>query len=129
MANIPEDRRYTKTHEWARADKDLVEIGITDFAQHQLSDVTYVELPEVGARFTAGKEMVVVESIKAAADVYAPVSGTIAEVNTSLSYNPGVINTDPHEEGWLVKINPDNRKDLDKLLPAADYETLISKES
>ena len=63
MANIPEDRRYTKTHEWARADKDLVEIGITDFAQHQLSDVTYVELPEVGARFTAGKEMVVVESI------------------------------------------------------------------
>ena len=129
MANIPDDRRYTKTHEWARADDDLIEIGITDFAQHQLSDITYVELPEVDAHFPAGKEMVVVESIKAAADIYAPVSGTITEVNSSLADNPGVLNTDPHGTGWLVKIKPDNPQDLNKLIPASDYEALIAKES
>lgn len=129
MANIPDDRRYTKTHEWARADDDLIEIGITDFAQHQLSDITYVELPQTGDQFSAGKEMVVVESIKAAADVYAPISGTIKEANASLADNPGVLNTDPHGAGWLVKIKPDNPQDLDKLMPASDYEALVAKES
>ena len=129
MANIPNDRKYTKTHEWARQDDDLVEVGITDFAQHQLSDITYVELPEVGSHFSAGKEMIVVESIKAAADVYAPVSGTITEVNSDLANDPGVLNTDPHEAGWLVKIEPDNAQDLNKLMPATDYESLIAKES
>lgn len=128
MANIPDDRKYTKTHEWARPDDDLIKIGITDFAQHQLSDITYVELPEVGARFSAGKEMVVVESIKAAADVYAPVAGTIMEVNPILAENPGVLNTDPHGAGWLVKINPDNPQDLQNLLTASDYETQLPKE-
>ncbi|MDO9543068.1 MAG: glycine cleavage system protein GcvH [Kiritimatiellia bacterium] len=128
MANIPNDRKYTKTHEWARPNDDLVEVGITDFAQHQLSDITYVELPETGRHFSAGEEMVVVESIKAAADVYAPVSGTIMEVNSSLADNPGVINTDPHGAGWLVQIKPDNPKDLDALLSAADYEAHAAKE-
>ena len=136
MANIPDDRRYTKTHEWARADPaspkgyagQAVAVGITDFAQHQLSDITYVELPEVGAHFPAGKEMVVVESIKAAADVYAPISGTIMEVNSSLADNPGVLNTDPLGAGWLVKIKPDNPQDLNKLMPASDYEAQLPKE-
>ena len=135
MTSIPDNRKYTKTHEWARtvpatpkgSAGQAIEIGITDFAQHQLSDITYVELPEVGAQFTAGKEMVVVESIKAAADVYAPISGTIMEVNANLAENPGLLNTDPHEEGWLVKIKPDNPQDLDALMPASDYETLIAK--
>jgi len=129
MANIPDDRKYTKTHEWARNDDDLIEIGITDFAQNQLSDVTYVELPEVGSHFLAGKEMVVVESIKAAADIYAPVDGTITEINPSLTNDPSVINTDPNGEGWLVRITPDDTDDLNKLMSASDYEALIAKES
>jgi len=128
MADIPNDRRYTKTHEWARADDETIEVGITDFAQHQLSDITYVEMPEIGKHFSAGKEMIVVESIKAAADVYAPVSGTITEINSSLADNPGVLNTDPHETGWLVKIKPDNPQELEELMPASDYAAQLPKE-
>lgn len=129
MADIPNDRRYTATHEWVRAGDETMKIGITDFAQHQLSDITYVELPETGKHFSAGKEMAVVESIKAAADVYAPISGTIDEVNSSLADNPGVINTDPYNAGWLVKIKPDNPRDLDNLMSASDYNALTAKES
>lgn len=129
MANIPNDRRYTGTHEWVRQiDNEIIEVGITDFAQHQLSDITYVELPEAGKHFSAGKEMAVVESIKAAADIYAPISGTIDEVNSSLTDNPGVLNTDPHGAGWLVKIKPDNPQDLNKLMSASDYEAQLPKE-
>ncbi|MFA7159643.1 MAG: glycine cleavage system protein GcvH [Kiritimatiellia bacterium] len=128
MSNIPNDLKYTKTHEWVRQDEDLLEMGITDFAQHQLSDVTFVELPEVGTHFSAGKEMVVVESIKAAADVYAPVAGTIAEVNTSLADDPSVVNSDPYTAGWLVKMTPDNPQDAASLLAPADYAAL-AKES
>lgn len=129
MANIPDDCKYTGTHEWVRNDDEIMEVGITDFAQHQLSDITYVELPEAGKYFSAGKEMAVVESIKAAADIYTPVSGTIIEINSSLTDNPGVINTDPYKAGWLVKIKPDNPQDLNKLMSAPDYEALIAKES
>jgi len=128
MSNIPNDLKYTRTHEWVRQDEDLLEMGITDFAQHQLSDVTFVELPEVGTHFSAGKEMVVVESIKAAADVYAPVAGTIAEVNTSLADDPSVVNSDPYTAGWLVKMTPDNPQDAASLLAPADYAAL-AKES
>ena len=128
MSNIPNDLKYTRTHEWVRQDEDLLEMGITDFAQHQLSDVTFVELPEVGTHFSAGTEMVVVESIKAAADVYAPVAGTIAEVNTSLADDPSVVNSDPYTAGWLVKMTPDNPQDAASLLAPADYAAL-AKES
>ena len=128
MTKSPNNRKYTKTHEWARAEDDLIEIGITDFAQHQLSDITYVELPATGLHFATGKEMVVVESIKAAADVYAPVSGTIMEINPALADNPGVMNTDPFGEGWLVRIKPDNPAELDKMMPASDYEALLPGE-
>lgn len=128
MADIPDDRKYTKTHEWARLDEDTIEVGITDFAQHQLSDITYVELPPIGKTFSAGTEMAVVESIKAAADVYAPVSGTIVEINSSLADNPGVLNTDPYDAGWLIKIKPDNPKELEGLMSAAEYEAQAGKE-
>ena len=135
MVNPP-DCKYTKTHEWAQAAPDspkgyagqVVIVGITDFAQHQLSDITYVELPEVGKHFTAGQEMAVVESIKAAADVYAPISGTIIETNPALADNPGLINSDPYGKSWLVKIKPDNLKDLDGLMSAAEYEAQAEKE-
>lgn len=129
MSRIPDDRKYTKTHEWARIAGDVVEVGITDFAQHQLSDITYVELPAPNSRFAAGKEMVVVESIKAAADVYAPVSGVVTEVNAGLAENPGVINSDPFGAGWLVKIKPDNNQDLAKLMSPSEYEAQVAKES
>jgi glycine cleavage system H protein len=128
LTDIPNDRRYTRTHEWVRAGNDTVEVGITDFAQHQLSDITYVELPEVSKHFSAEKEMAVVESIKAAADVYAPISGTIMEVNSSLADNPGVLNTDPYGAGWLVKIKPDSLQDLNKLMSASDYKAQLPKE-
>lgn len=128
MTNIPDDRKYTKTHEWAREEDDLIDVGITDFAQHQLSDITYVEMPAVGEHFLAGKEMIVVESIKAAADVYAPVSGTIEEVNEALADNPGVLNTDPFGDGWLVRIKPDNPDEFEELMSAAGYEAQLPKE-
>jgi glycine cleavage system H protein len=137
MAKNPTDRKYTRTHEWARKNpaspkggtgQAMIEVGITDFAQQQLSDITYVELPAIGTSFAAGKEMAVVESIKAAADVYAPVSGTIAEINSTLTENPGVINSDPFGKGWLVRIKADNPKEIEGLMSAAEYEAFSGKE-
>jgi len=129
MANNPTDRRYTKTHEWAKIDGDAVIIGITDFAQHQLSDITYADLPPAGKHFETGEEMAVLESIKAAADVYSPVPGTIVETNAALADNPGVINSDPFNAGWLVKIKTDAPNDLAGLMSAADYAAQEGKES
>ena len=125
----PQDLRYTKTHEWVRVHDQLVEVGITDFAQHQLSDITYVDLPEPDARFEAGEEVAVVESIKAASDIYAPVAGEIAEVNAALADAPEVINSDPFGAGWLFRIKPDNLDDAEALLTAAAYEALIPKDA
>lgn len=121
--NIPKDLRYAKSHEWVRLAGAYIEVGISDFAQHQLSDVTYVDLPEIGRKVTAGEEMAVVESIKAASDIYAPVSGTIAEVNEKLSNAPEVVNADPYGEGWMVRITPEpaGEGDLGNLLSADDY--------
>jgi glycine cleavage system H protein len=129
MTAIPDDLRYTDTHEWVKVGKETITVGITDFAQRQLSDITYVELPETARHFPAGGELAVVESIKAAADICAPISGTITEVNSSLADNPGILNTDPYGAGWLVKIKPDNPEDADKLMPAADYKKLVTRES
>ncbi len=125
----PQDLRYTKTHEWVRIHDQLLEVGITDFAQHQLSDITYVELPELDARFEAGEEVAVVESIKAASDIYAPIAGEIAEVNEALNDAPEVINSDPFGAGWLFRIKPDNIEDVESLLSASAYEALIPKEA
>jgi glycine cleavage system H protein len=124
--NVPTELRYTKTHEWVRLDKNgVATIGITDFAQEQLGDLTYVELPGVGDNVEAQSEVAVVESVKAAADIYAPVAGTIAEVNKKLEEQPELINTDPFGDGWIFKLRPDDASEIDMLLDADGYEDMI----
>lgn len=104
MSNVPDDLRYTRKHEWARIAGNTVTVGITDHAQNELTDIVYVELPEVGAEFQAGDELAVVESVKSTSDIFAPVSGKVVEVNSALEDAPEVINSDPYGEGWLVKM-------------------------
>ncbi len=128
MVPVPEDRKYTPTHEWARAHGNLIEVGITEFAQHQLSDITYVELPEPGRRVRAGEETAVVESIKAASDIYAPVAGTVAEVNPALADAPETINSDPYGAGWLFRLTPEAPGVLDALQSAGDYAASLPAE-
>lgn len=123
--NVPKDLRYTKTHEWVKLVEGVATVGITDFAQQQLSDLTYVELPTVDDEVEAGDEIAVVESVKAAADVYAPIGGVITEINSSLIDGPEVINSDPYGAGWLFKIRPENPLDIDMLLDAEQYEELL----
>ena len=128
MSNNPDNLKYTKTHEWVRKNGELIEVGITDFAQHQLSDVTFVDLPDVNEHFEAGEEAAVVESIKAASDIYAPVAGTVTEVNEALADTPGSVNSSPFEAGWLFRMKPDNAKDLDALMGADAYEASLPAE-
>jgi glycine cleavage system H protein len=117
--------RYTKDHEWVRLDGDLAVIGITDYAQSQLGDVVYVELPELGHRVEQGKEAAVVESVKAASEVYAPVSGEVAEVNDALAADPAKVNADPLGEGWFMKLRLDDPKQLDGLMDEAAYQRFV----
>ncbi|MBN1270603.1 MAG: glycine cleavage system protein GcvH [Kiritimatiellae bacterium] len=124
----PKDLRYTSTHEWVRLEGDILTIGITDFAQAQLSDLTFVELPEPGEHVAAQEEVAVVESVKAASDVYAPVAGTIAEANPDLASQPELINSDPYGAGWMFKMKPDNAADVRKLLDAGQYEDSLPNE-
>lgn len=126
---IPKDLLYTKTHEWVRQEDDGTVVGITDFAQSQLSDLTYVELPAVGDQLEVNEEFAVLESVKAASDIYAPISGTVVEVNENLAENPELINTDPYGEGWLVRMEPKNPADFDDLVDADAYETSIPDEA
>ena len=128
MLHNPDDLKYTKTHEWVRTTDDVIEVGITDFAQHQLSDITYVELPELNRHLDAGEEAVVVESIKAASDVYAPIAGTIVEVNEALVNTPEVINSDPFGAGWIFRMKPDHADDVDALLSAEAYAAKLPAE-
>ena len=122
MSNVPENLKYTKDHEWFRTEADgTAVIGITDYAQTTLGDVTFVELPTVGDHVVAGASFGVVESVKAASDVYMPVSGTVLEVNQSLADNPASINSDPYGTGYMVKIRMDNPADANSLLDAAQY--------
>lgn len=124
--NVPNELRYTKTHEWVRLDKNgVATIGITDFAQEQLGDLTYVELPGVGDNVEAQSEVAVIESVKAAADIYAPVAGTISEINKKLEEQPELINSDPFGEGWIYKMRPDDPSEIDMLLDADAYEDMI----
>lgn len=122
--DTPRELRYTKTHEWVRWNGKVATVGITDFAQDQLSDLTYVELPTAGDSFSAQEEVAVVESVKAASDVYAPISGTISDVNKALIEKPELINTDPYGEGWIFKIVPDDNSELESLLDAEQYDAL-----
>ena len=120
--------RFTKDHEWVRLDGDLAVVGITDYAQSQLGDVVYVELPEIGRWVEQGKEAAVVESVKAASEVYAPVSGEVAEVNEALAADPAMVNADPMGEGWFLKLRLDDPKELDGLMDKAAYERLVGEQ-
>jgi glycine cleavage system H protein len=121
--------RFTKDHEWVRLDGDLAVVGITDYAQSQLGDVVYVELPEIGRRVEKGKETAVVESVKAASEVYAPVSGEVAEVNDALAADPAAVNADPMGEGWFFKLRLADPKELDGLLDEDAYKRFVEEQS
>jgi glycine cleavage system H protein len=117
--------RYTTEHEWVRAEGDIAVVGITDYAQSQLGDVVYVELPEIGRNVEKGKETAVVESVKAASEVYAPVSGEVAEVNEALAADPAKVNADPLGEGWFLKLRLDDPKELDDLMDEDAYRRFV----
>ena len=122
MANVPAELKYTREHEWAKVEGDRARVGITAFAQEQLGDVVFVELPKVGAKVTALKTFGVVESVKAVSDLFAPVSGEVVEVNAELPRRPEVVNSDPYGEGWMIDIRPDEPDSAEGLLDAAAYE-------
>jgi glycine cleavage system H protein len=126
MANVPGDLRYTKEHEWAKLEGDKARVGITAFAQEQLGDVVFVELPKVGAKVTAMKTFGVVESVKAVSDLFAPLSGEVTEANTELTKKPETVNSDPYGQGWMIVIKLSNSKEMDGLMSAADYEKLVA---
>ena len=121
----PEDRRYTKEHEWVKVDGDRARVGVTDYAQNQLGDVVYLELPEKGRVLKAGETFGTVESVKAVSELYAPVAGEVVEVNAALVANPERINTDPHGEGWMILIKPADAGSVEKLLEAKAYQALV----
>ncbi|MCH4246577.1 MAG: glycine cleavage system protein GcvH [Acinetobacter populi] len=119
----PDNLHYAKTHEWVRIEGDLIVTGISDHAQDALGDLVYVEAPDVGQELTAGEQAGVVESVKTASDIHAPVSGVVVEINTALEDDPEKVNEDPYGEGWIYKIKPHNIADVDNLLSSKDYET------
>ena len=121
--NHPADLKYARTHEWVRIEGDLVVTGISDHAQAELGDLVYVEAPEVGKHVTATERAGTVESVKTAADIHAPVSGTVVEVNTDLEDDPDFVNEEPYSKGWIYKIKPDNMSDVEKLLSNEEYES------
>lgn len=120
--NHPSDLKYATTHEWVKIEGDLVITGISDHAQDALGDLVYVEAPEVGRHITLGEAVGVVESVKTASDIHAPISGTVVEVNTALEDDPDFVNDEPYAKGWIYKIKPDNIADLEVLLNNTDYE-------
>ncbi|HEX7570286.1 MAG TPA: glycine cleavage system protein GcvH [Verrucomicrobiae bacterium] len=125
MSNIPSDLKYLKSHEWVRVSGDTGTVGITDHAQHELTDIVFVELPAVGRQVKAGEACAVVESVKTASDIYSPVSGEITEVNPAVVDNPALVNTDPHAAGWFYKIKLSNAAEVNALLSPADYQKQI----
>lgn len=124
--DFPEELKYTEEHEWIAIEADIATIGISDFAQSQLGDVVFVELPEVGDELEAGKPFGVVESVKAVSDVYSPLSGEVMEINEDLPDAPELLNTSPYEDGWMIKIRLSNPQELDDLLDAAAYQELVA---
>ncbi len=121
MSSIPDDLRYTKEHEWVRREGDLVAMGITDYAQNELGDIIFLELPDVGRKCAAMEEIITVESVKAASEVYAPLAGEIVELNDACVDDPSIINKSPYQEGWFVKIRPDDPARIDALLSPEQY--------
>lgn len=125
--HIPEDYYYTKDHEWAQVDENIVTVGITSFAQDSLGEIVYVELPEEGQKVTQNEPFGVVESVKAVSDLYAPVSGTVIEINSTLTDDPAVLNDNPMIDGWLIRIEMDTEKELANLMRAPDYKKLTAE--
>jgi glycine cleavage system H protein len=123
----PGNLKYSKEHEWVKVDGSIATVGITSHAQSELGDIVYVELPKIGAKFGAMKEFGVVESVKTVSTLYCPVSGEVAEINSSLSSKPEVVNTDPYGQGWMIKIKMSNSSEVDKLLSSKEYEALLKK--
>ena len=121
MSNVPADLKYAKSHEWVRINGDAGTVGITDHAQHELTDIVFVELPAVGRKVKAGEACAVVESVKTASDIYSPVSGEIIEINPAVVENPALVNTDPHAAGWFYKLKLSQPAELDTLLSPSDY--------
>src|SRR5882672_2223528 len=126
MANVPAELRYTKEHEWAKLEGDKARVGITAFAQEQLGDVVFVELPKVGAKVSAMKTFGVVESVKAVSDLFAPLTGEVVEINAELPKKPEVVNADPYGKGWMIVIRMAKPAEANALLSAAEYEQLIA---
>ncbi len=118
----PSDLKYAKEHEWVRVDGDTATIGISDFAQDQLGEVVYVDLPSEGDEVTAGETFGEIESVKSVSELYAPVTGEVVEVNDSLSDTPEIVNQDPHGEGWMIKLRMDDASELDSLMTAGEYD-------
>jgi glycine cleavage system H protein len=130
MSNVPADLRYMKSHEWARLEADgTITIGISDHAQQALGDLVFAEVPEAGRRIAAGEACAVVESVKAASDVYSPVSGEVVAANADLGGQPELINQDPYGAGWLMRIRPDDKSQFAALLDAAGYEAALAAET
>jgi glycine cleavage system H protein len=125
---IPADRKYTPTHEWVRIEGSTAIVGITDHAQDALGDITFIELPKIGATLKMKKECGVIESVKAASDIYAPISGTVTEVNEELEAAPEAINNDPYSEGWIYKCTGYKSDELDSLMDAKAYEAFLENE-
>lgn len=130
MSNIPQELKYNKSHEWVKLENsNTVIVGISDHAQELLGDLVFVELPEVGQELTAGDECCVVESVKAASDVYSPVTGKVVAVNDELVDSPEQVNQQPYENGWLFKLEVTNKSELDNLINAEQYEAMLAEEA
>jgi len=129
MVNIEPDLKYTNTHEWVRADDGVATIGMSDYAQNELGDITYLELPEPGTEVSQGEPLGVVESVKAASDIYAPVSGEVVARNEEAVNSPDLVNKSPYEEAWLIKVQMTNPEQLNELMDANAYETFAASET
>ena len=125
---VPGELKYTEEHEWVKVEGDIAIVGITDFAQNELSDIVYVELPEVGKNIKKGDVIATVEAVKTVADVYSPVSGEIIEVNEKLKDEPSIINNDPYGEGWIAKVKMENPEEINALLDHVAYKKLVEEE-
>jgi glycine cleavage system H protein len=125
-SKIPGNLKYAKSHEWLRVDGETAVIGITDHAQHELTDVVFVELPTKGRKVKAGEACAVVESVKTASDIYSPVSGEVIEINRTVAENPALVNTDPYGDGWFFKVKLENATDSGSLMDSASYEKQIN---
>ena len=129
MANTPEDNRYAKSHEYVHVEGDIGTIGITEYAQKELGDVVFVELPQVGSQLEMGDELGSIESVKAVSELFTPVGGEVIEVNEALADKPEIVNTDPWGDGWMIKIRLSDATEADELMTAEEYDEFVQKES